>query len=75
MSVILMPKLKHARILGKGKGTQKVTIDLSFKTTEAITDWLIACCGITLLKAPLFTVVAYNGNGTRLSGEALLAPD
>ncbi|OKH43176.1 integrase [Calothrix sp. HK-06] len=62
---------KTLRILGKGKGTQKVTIDLSFKTTEAITDWLIACGGATKLKAPLFTVLAYNGNGTRLGGEAI----
>ena len=59
------------RILGKGKGTQKVTIDLSFKTTEAITDWIIACGTAKKLKAPLFIVVAHNGNGVRLSGEAI----
>lgn len=62
---------KTLKILGKGKGTQKTIIDLSFKTTEAITDWLIACGGATKLKAPLFTVLAYNGNGSRLSGEAI----
>ncbi|BAZ18830.1 integrase-recombinase protein (plasmid) [Calothrix sp. NIES-4071] len=57
-------------ILGKGKGTQKTIIDLSLKTTDAITDWLTAC-GANKLKAPLFTVTAYNGNGERLSGEAI----
>lgn len=57
-------------ILGKGKGTQKTTIDLSLKTTEAISDWLVTY-GANKSKAPLFTVLAYNGNGTRLGGEAI----
>lgn len=58
-------------ILGKGKGTQKQTIDLSAKTTEAITDWLIASGKASKYKAAMFTVIAYNGNGKRISGEAI----
>ncbi|WP_235018818.1 tyrosine-type recombinase/integrase [Tolypothrix sp. NIES-4075] len=58
-------------ILGKGKGTQKVVVDLSRKTVEAIADWLIASKGASKLKQPLFTVIAYNGNGKRLTGEAI----
>ncbi|WP_089131593.1 tyrosine-type recombinase/integrase, partial [Tolypothrix sp. NIES-4075] len=58
-------------ILGKGKGTQKVVVDLSRKTVEAIADWLIASKRASKLKQPLFTVIAYNGNGQRLTGEAI----
>ena len=58
-------------ILGKGKGTQKETVDLSRKTVEAIVDWLIASGRASLRKKPLFMVLAYNGNGKRLSGEAI----
>ena len=58
-------------ILGKGKGTQKTVVDLSRKTVEAIADWLIASKRASKLKQPLFTVIAYNGNGKRLTGEAI----
>lgn len=58
-------------ILGKGKGTQKQTIDLSAKTTEAIADWLIASGKAGKYKEAMFTVIAYNGNGKRISGEAI----
>lgn len=58
-------------ILGKGKGTQKVTVDLSRKTVEAIVDWLITSHRTNFTKKPLFMVLAYNGNGKRLSGEAI----
>ena len=58
-------------ILGKGKGTQKVTVDLSRKTVEAITDWLTVSRRSHYTRKPLFMVLAYNGNGKRLSGEAI----
>ncbi|AKG24862.1 tyrosine-type recombinase/integrase [Calothrix sp. 336/3] len=58
-------------ILGKGKGTQKIVVDLSRKTVEAVADWLIASKRATRTRQPLFTVIAYNGNGKRLSGEAI----
>ncbi|MGB3755001.1 MAG: tyrosine-type recombinase/integrase [Rivularia sp. (in: cyanobacteria)] len=64
-------QLSTLSILGKGKGTQKETIDLSRKTVEAITDWLIASGRASLRKKPLFMVLAYNENGKRLSGEAI----
>ncbi|WP_414620803.1 tyrosine-type recombinase/integrase [Calothrix sp. CCY 0018] len=58
-------------ILGKGKGTQKVIVDLSRKTVEAITDWLITSHRSHFSRKPLFMVLAYNGRGKRLSGEAI----
>ncbi len=58
-------------ILGKGKGTQKTVVDLSRKTVEALATWLIASGRTNKLKQPLFTVIAYNGNGNRLTGEAI----
>lgn len=58
-------------ILGKGKGTQKVVVDLSRKTVEAIVDWLIASRRSHFTRKPLFMVLAYNGKGNRLSGEAI----
>ncbi len=58
-------------ILGKGKGTQKTIVDLSQKTVEAITDWLIISKKRTKTKQALFTVIAYNGHNKRLSGEAI----
>jgi integrase/recombinase XerC len=58
-------------ILGKGKGTQKTVVDLSRKTVEAIADWLIASGRASKFKQPLFVATSYNGNGKRLSGEAI----
>ncbi len=58
-------------ILGKGKGKQKVVVDLSQKTVEAIADWLIASRRTYFTRKPLFIVLAHNGNGKRLSGEAI----
>ncbi|MGB3654049.1 MAG: tyrosine-type recombinase/integrase [Rivularia sp. (in: cyanobacteria)] len=58
-------------ILGKGKGTQKVVVDLSRKTVEAIVDWLITSRRSHFTRKPLFMVLAYNGKGNRLSGEAI----
>jgi integrase/recombinase XerC len=58
-------------ILGKGKGTQKTVVDLSRKTVEAIADWLIASVRASKFKQPLFVATSYNGNGKRLSGEAI----
>jgi integrase/recombinase XerC len=58
-------------ILGKGKGTQKTVVDLSRKTVEAISDWVIASKKSSKTKQALFTVIAYNGNGQRIRGEAI----
>ncbi len=58
-------------ILGKGKGTQKTAVDLSRKTVEALADWLIISKRASKTRQALFTVIAYNGNGKRLSGEAI----
>lgn len=58
-------------ILGKGKGTQKVVVDLSRKTVEAIADWLIVSKRASKTRQPLFIAISYNGNGKRLSGEAI----
>lgn len=60
------------RILGKGRGTQKEVIDISRKTNEAITDWLIAS-GRSAARGdePLFVSIAYNGRGQRLTGESV----
>ena len=58
-------------ILGKGKGTQKTVVDLSRKTVEAVVDWIIASKRASKTRQALFTVIAYNGNGKRLSGEAI----
>ena len=41
------------------------------KLEGAIADWLIASKRASKLKQPLFTVIAYNGNGKRLTGEAI----
>ena len=57
--------------MGKGKGTQKQSIDLSRKTVDAIADWLVASGKAGKFKEPLFTVIAYNGKGKRLSGESI----
>lgn len=59
------------QILGKGRGTQKECVDLSRKTVEAIADWLISSGKAGKFKEPLFPVIAYNGNGKRISGEAI----
>lgn len=64
-------QLSTLSILGKGKGTQKETVDLSRKTLEAITDWLITSHRSHFSRKPLFMVLAYNGRGKRLSGEAI----
>ncbi|NJN12655.1 MAG: tyrosine-type recombinase/integrase [Richelia sp. RM2_1_2] len=58
-------------ILGKGKGKQKVVVDLSQKTVEAITEWLIASRRTHFTRKPLFIVLAHYSNGNRLSGEAI----
>lgn len=59
------------QILGKGKGLQKVGVDLSAKTTEAIVDWIIASGKSAKLRDPLFTSLAYHGYGQRLTGESI----
>ncbi|MEC4813357.1 MAG: tyrosine-type recombinase/integrase [Scytonema sp. PMC 1069.18] len=61
---------KTLAILGKGKGTQKQTIDLSDKTADAIAIWLTASQK-KRDDEPIFTVLAYHNNGERLTGEAI----
>jgi integrase/recombinase XerC len=63
-------KEKTISILGKGKGTQKQTIDLSQKTADAITAWLKASKKRRTDEA-LFTVLAYRDVGKRMTGEAI----
>ncbi|MEO0685873.1 MAG: tyrosine-type recombinase/integrase, partial [Cyanobacteria bacterium J06649_11] len=58
-------------ILGKGKGKQKVIIDLSRKTVDAIADWLVTSRRSHFTRKPLFIVLAHYNNGNRLSGEAI----
>ncbi|MBR8839713.1 MAG: tyrosine-type recombinase/integrase [Stigonema ocellatum SAG 48.90 = DSM 106950] len=59
------------QILGKGKGTKKEVVDLSRKTVEALADWLIISGKAGKYKEPMFTVLAYNGEGKPISGEAI----
>jgi len=61
---------KTLEILGKGKGSQKQIIELSQKTVEAISCWL-EVSQKEFVDEPLFTVVAYNKHGKRLTGEAI----
>ncbi|MBR8834390.1 MAG: tyrosine-type recombinase/integrase [Stigonema ocellatum SAG 48.90 = DSM 106950] len=63
-------KEKTLAILGKGKGTQKQIIDLSDKTSVAIATWLKASKK-KRNDEPMFTVLAYNKNGERITGEAI----
>ncbi len=56
-------------ILGKGRGTQKESVDLQPKTCQALQDWLL--CRIELdIKQPLFTSLRPN-YGHRLTGDAI----
>lgn len=61
---------RQLKILGKGKGTQQESIDLSLKTTEAIWAWLQAR-GINTPAAPLFCSLDRATPGHRLSGNAI----
>lgn len=54
------PSRQTVEILGKGKGTQRTVIDLSFKTTQAICDWLIESKRANLRGLALFTGLGYN---------------
>lgn len=65
---------KTLEILGKGKGTQKISINLVDKTATALADWLNASKRIDYPKdAPMFVSLAYRGNGQRLTGESVRA--
>ncbi len=67
------PQAGMLQILGKGKGTQKVTIELTRKTIEALTDWLLASGKANKLTDPMFGSMAYRkGNKEdRLIGESI----
>jgi integrase/recombinase XerC len=47
-------------VLGKGKGSQKTTIALTFKSTRAIADWLISSGRVKLQRLALFVGLGYN---------------
>ncbi|WP_265278145.1 tyrosine-type recombinase/integrase [Nostoc sp. KVJ3] len=63
-------KEKTLEILGKGKGSQKEVLDLSERTTDAISGWIKVSKKKRSNEA-LFTVLAYHKNGARLTGEAI----
>ena len=65
------PTAKTLRILGKGKGTQYQTIDLSPAAVESINNWL-SCRGRLGDDQPLFTAVDNAHQGHRLTGDAIL---
>ncbi|MDF5733607.1 MAG: tyrosine-type recombinase/integrase [Rhizonema sp. PD38] len=60
---------KTLSILGKGRGTQKETIDLQSKTCQAIQDWLLARFELDI-KQPLFISLRPN-YGHRLTGDGI----
>lgn len=66
------PQSGTLSILGKGKGTQKVVIELTRKTVEALTDWVLASHKVDKLEA-IFTSLAYRKGDVedRLIGESI----
>jgi integrase/recombinase XerC len=67
------PQAGTLSIFGKGKGTQKVTIELTRKTVEALTDWVLASNKVNQLYEPLFGSMAYRKGDVedRLIGESI----
>lgn len=66
----LDPGFRKLRILGKGRGTQMETIDLSSKTTEALWAWVEARGGLAPTQ-PLFVSVDRVNCGHRLTGDGI----
>lgn len=66
----LDPSFRKLRILGKGRGTQMETIDLSTKTTEALWAW-IQERGSMAASDPLFVSVDRVNYGHRLTGDGI----
>nr|WP_228035217.1 tyrosine-type recombinase/integrase [Oculatella sp. LEGE 06141] len=64
------PDARKLKVLGKGRGTQAQTIDLSSKSTEAIAAWMLAQ-GTGLATDPLFIALDRVSYGHRLSGNAI----
>ncbi|MBP1934868.1 tyrosine-type recombinase/integrase [Ammoniphilus resinae] len=64
------PELSTVSVLGKGKGTQKVSMNLSEKTKEAILEWLDTREEIKP-GDPLFIALDRSFKGNRLTGEGL----
>ncbi|MFM6047295.1 MAG: tyrosine-type recombinase/integrase [Dolichospermum sp.] len=64
------PTAKTLRILGKGKGTQYQTIDLSPAAVESINNWL-SVRGQIAADTPLFSALDNAHRGHRLTGDAI----
>lgn len=64
------PDAKTLLILGKGRGTEKVAIDLSGATVQAIVDWLQVRSPY-IPADPLFICLDNASRGHRLSGNAI----
>jgi integrase/recombinase XerC len=66
------PQSGTLSILGKGKGTQKVVIELTRKTVESLNDWILASHKVDKLEA-IFTSLAYRKGDVedRLIGESI----
>lgn len=64
------PLTQELTILGKGKGTQTETIDLSSSTTKAILAWTQAYRH-KKKKAPLFVALDFQHKGHRLTGDGI----
>ena len=65
------PDARTLTILGKGKGTQRQTIELSASTTDAIIEWL-ETRSRQIGDSPLFIALDFKHSGHRLTGDAIL---
>jgi len=65
------PMEKRLRILGKGKGTQKVPVTLSPKTVQAISAYLVAAGHGEGDAGPLFRNLDRRGSNTEAAGGRL----
>lgn len=59
------------QILGKGKGTQKQSIDVGPATVTAIRDWLAVRPGSAIGTDPLFVALDFASAGHRLTGDGI----
>jgi integrase/recombinase XerC len=64
------PDEQTINVLGKGRGTQKESLTLSEKTTEAITEWLSTRNELAS-DTPLFIALDNGHKGHRMTGEGL----
>ncbi len=63
------PNSRELKILGKGRGTQKETVNLSKSTTLAILEWLRVREGVR--GEPLFIALDFYHLGKRLTGDGI----